>query len=88
MSNLKGVIVHIERRIGWIAIRDEFGEITIAELLGGYDVEKGNVITGNLHSEGGETFYNHSTDEELDVYVEYIHLTEAQSIYAIQRCGR
>ncbi|EJD6474877.1 hypothetical protein ACUBYX_002157 [Providencia rettgeri] len=88
MSNLKGVIVHIEHRIGWVAIRDEIGEITIAELIGGYDVEKGNIITGNLHSEGGETFYNLSTDEELDVYVEYIHLTEVQAILAIQKCGR
>jgi hypothetical protein len=38
---MRGVIVHVEHRIGWIAIRDDRGEITIAEILGGYDVEKG-----------------------------------------------
>jgi hypothetical protein len=35
---MRGVIVHVEHRIGWIAIRDDRGEITIAEILGGHDV--------------------------------------------------
>lgn len=29
---MRGKIVHVEHRIGWIAIRDERGAITIAEI--------------------------------------------------------
>lgn len=85
---MKGTIVHVEHRIGWIAIRDVRGEITIAELLGGYDVEKGHIISGNLHMLGSETFVNHSTEEKLSVFVEYTRLSERQAISAIQKCGR
>lgn len=85
---MRGKIVHVEHRIGWIAIRDERGTITIAEIIGGYDVEKGHIISGNLHSLGSEVFLNLTTSEEMDVMVEYIGLTDNQAIAAIQRCGR
>lgn len=81
---MKGTVAHIAHAIGWIAIRDEIGEITIAELLGGYDIEIGNRITGDLHSLGGETFYNQSEDEEIDVFVQYINLSEQQAIQIFQ----
>ncbi|EBH8631347.1 hypothetical protein PG459_004926 [Salmonella enterica] len=83
---MRGIIVHVERRIGWIAIRDDRGEITIAEVLGGYDVEKGHVISGNLHTHGGEVFLNQTTSERMDVVVEYVGLSDHQAIAAIQRC--
>lgn len=83
---MRGVVVHVENRIGWIAIRDEGGEITLAELIGGYDVEKGNVISGNLHSLGTESFYNHSTDEALDVFVQEIHASDQQALNLIRSC--
>ncbi|EEU5471254.1 hypothetical protein IT006_003301 [Escherichia coli] len=85
---MRGKIVHVEHRIGWIAIRDDRGAITIAEIIGGYDVEKGHIISGNLHSLGSEVFHNLTTSEEMDVMVEYIGLTDNQAIAAIQRCGR
>lgn len=85
---MRGKIVHVEHRISWIAIRDERGAITIAEIIGGYDVEKGHIISGNLHSLGSEVFHNLTTSEEMDVMVEYIGLTDNQAIAAIQRCGR
>ncbi len=80
---MRGKIVHVEHRIGWIAIRDD----PIAEIIGGYDVEKGHIISGNLHSLGSEVFHNLTTSEEMDVMVEYIGLTDNQAIAAIQRCG-
>ncbi|MBL5899961.1 hypothetical protein I7V27_13620 [Lelliottia amnigena] len=81
-----GKIVHIEHRIGWIAIRDDRGEITIAELLGGYNVEIGNVVSGDLHTCGGSSFFNRSTNEELSVMVQYVGLNDQQAIRAIQSC--
>ncbi len=81
---MRGVVVHHEHRIGFIVIRDPFGEFTIAELVGGYEVEKGHVISGELHALGCETFINETEDEELDVIVQGHGMTEQQSIRMIQ----
>jgi hypothetical protein len=61
------------------------GEFTVAELLGGYDVEKGHVISGDLHCLGGETFFNETEDEDIDVYVQGFGMSEQQSILMIRR---
>lgn len=82
---MRGVVVHHEHRMGYIVIRDPMGEFTVAELMGGYDVEKGHVISGNLHNHAGETFINESKDEEIEVFVQGYGMTEQQSILMIQR---
>ncbi|MGV2879417.1 hypothetical protein D9O29_01575 [Pantoea vagans] len=82
---MRGVVVHHEHRIGYIVIRDPMGEYTVAELMGGYDVEKGHVISGDLHSHAGETFINESKDEEIEVFVQGYGMTEQQSILMIQK---
>lgn len=81
---MRGVVVHHEHSLSFIVIRDPVGEFTIAELLGGYDVEKGHVISGDLHSLGGETFINETEDEEIDVFVQGYGLSEQQVIQMIQ----
>ncbi|OAT23532.1 hypothetical protein M977_00441 [Buttiauxella gaviniae ATCC 51604] len=81
---MRGTVVHHEKRIGYIVIRDPMGEFTVAELLGGYDVEKGHVISGDLHSLGGETFTNETEEEEIDVFVQSYGMSEQQSIRLIQ----
>lgn len=81
---MRGVVVHHEHRIGFIVIRDPLGEFTIVELVGGYEVEKGHVISGELHALGSETFINETEDEELDVIVQGHGMTEQQSIRMIQ----
>ncbi|THB84078.1 hypothetical protein [Pantoea agglomerans] len=82
---MRGVVVHHERRNGYIVIRDQIGEFTVAELLGGYDVEKGHAITGELHNLGGETFMNESKEEEIEVFVQGYGMTEQQSILMLQK---
>lgn len=81
---MRGVVVHHERRTGYIVIRDSFDEFTVAELLGGYDVERGHVISGNLHSLGGETFFNETEDEKLEVFVQRYGMSEHQSTHLIR----
>ncbi|HBT2486654.1 TPA: hypothetical protein MBD98_001263 [Klebsiella aerogenes] len=81
---MRGVVVHHEQRIGYIVIRDQTGEFTVAELLGGYDVEKGHVISGELHSLGGETFVNETEEEEIEVFVQGYGMSEHQSILMIR----
>lgn len=83
-----GTVVHFDQRTGLVAIRDSNESITLAEVLGGYDIENGNIISGNLHSYGGEDFFNKTTNEYISVYVEYVGLNDRQAIEAIQRCGR
>ena len=55
-----------------MAIETDHG-ITVFELLGGYDVDKGDVFSGNLESLGGETFFNESKQEKMDVFVQGIY---------------
>lgn len=81
---MRGVVVHHAHRIGYIVIRDAVGEFTVAELIGGYDVEKGHVISGNLHSHGGETFINETMNEKIDVTVQGHGMSEQQSIHLIR----
>ncbi|GEK71557.1 MULTISPECIES: hypothetical protein [Halomonas] len=70
---MEGKIVGINYRRGLIAIRTEQADVTVAELLGGYTVELKDEIQGNLYSLGGETFYNSTKLEEMDVFVEGVH---------------
>jgi hypothetical protein len=67
---MKGTVVGINHRKGFIAIRIDDGDITVAELLGDYDVELRDRIRGDLEALGGEYFYNLTKQEELDVFVQ------------------
>lgn len=81
---MRGIVVHHEHRIGYIVIRDPSGEFTIAELLGGYDIEKGHVISGNLHCLGSEKLHSETNNENIDVIVQSYGLTEQQAIHLIR----
>ncbi|MEI9698927.1 hypothetical protein V5094_13710 [Moellerella wisconsensis] len=83
-NSTKGLVVHHEYRIGFIVIQDSDGEYTVAELQGGYDVEKGHIIRGNLDTEGDEIFYNETTGESISVIVQGTGMSEQQSIRMIQ----
>ncbi|MGK0600359.1 hypothetical protein [Yokenella regensburgei] len=76
---MHGVVVHYERRIGYIVIRDVIGEFTVAELLGGYDVAEGHIVSGKLHSLGGETLMNETEDQAIEVFVQGYGMSEQQS---------
>lgn len=76
---MHGVVVHYERRIGYIVIRDLIGEFTVAELLGGYDVAEGHIISGKLHILGGETLMNETEDQAIEVFVQGYGMSEQQS---------
>lgn len=49
---------------------------TVFEVLGDYDIEIGNKISGELDAHGGETFKNLTKNERFEVYVEAIQATE------------
>ncbi|AMO49071.1 hypothetical protein GA0061071_111131 [Kosakonia oryzendophytica] len=82
---MKGTVVHHEHRIGFIVIRDEKGEFTIAELLGKYDVEMGDVVSGNLHASGDEALFNQTQDEAMEVSIKGHGLSEQDAISMLLR---
>ncbi len=81
---MRGVIAYTVQCIGWIAIRNEHGEITLAELMGPYETRKGDSITGNLHTLGHEVIINHSSGEYIDVFIHNVCLTEQQALDVIR----
>jgi len=83
--HMKGNVVHHEHRIGFIVIRDENGEFAVAELLGSYDVERGDVVSGELQTSGGGTLFNETQDESMDVFMKGYGLSEQDAISYILR---
>lgn len=67
---MKGIVVWIDpKNDELIKVKTEEGNIALIELLG-HQVEIGDVIKGNLEDLGGETLYNLTQLEELDVCIE------------------
>ena len=50
-----GKVRAINQQKGFIAVETDGNEFSVIELLGGYDVEIGDVISGDLESLGGKT---------------------------------
>ena len=81
---MNGQITFINQRRGMAAVLTSNGGFTVIELLGGYDVQIGDVVSGDLESHGGETIYNNTQMESMDVYIQGIHCTKQN---AINLCG-
>lgn len=75
---MRGKVIDINSRNGWVAVQLENGEYSIFEPLGGYSVEVGDVISGDIGAEGGEKAYNHSQDEPMDIITELSGLSLQQ----------
>lgn len=69
---MKGKVVLMNPRRGMAALMTEDGDYTSFEILGS-DLELGDILSGNLEALGGETWYNETQLEEVDVYVEDIY---------------
>lgn len=68
---MKGTVINIDYQKGFVYV-DTGCSYTTVELLGGYEINIGDVITGNLHSLGREKLKNISTGEVLDVFIQDI----------------
>jgi hypothetical protein len=64
-------VVKINRSKGWVAVQTD-GGYTIFELLGGYDVDVGDVIEGDFRALGGETYANRTKGVRMDVFVQVV----------------
>ncbi len=75
---MKGVVKGINRNNGLVAVQLECGEFSIFEPLGGYDIDIGDVISGEIDFDGGNDARNISKDEDMDIMVEYSGLAHGQ----------
>jgi hypothetical protein len=75
---VKGKVVGINTRKGFVAV-DAANGITVLELLGSYEVEMEDIISGALESLGGETVRNETQNETMEVYIQGVHCTIANA---------
>lgn len=71
---IEGEVIGINERKGFIAINTDMG-ITVAELLGGYIIQMGDIIKGDLEIHGGIELLNMSQNEKIDAFIQGIHCT-------------
>lgn len=74
---MKGRVVAVNQRKGMILVETTDGKCSLVELLGGYEVNTGDVVEGALESLGGETLRNVTGREEMSVYIQDIHMSKA-----------
>mgnify|MGYP003626837124 CR=1 FL=1 len=69
-EQMKGRVVAYNPRNGMGAIQVEDGSITVAEFIGGCDIEIGDVMQGDLRQDGGFELYNVTHEEMMVVSIE------------------
>lgn len=67
---MRGKVIAYNPRNGMGAVQVEDGSITVAEFIGGCDIEIGDVMQGDLHQDGGFELYNVTQEEMMDVSIE------------------
>jgi len=70
---MKAEVVIINQTRGMIAAHSEEGEYVILEILGGYEIDKGDIVSHNdFYSMGYEEYYNLSKQYSFSVYVQNV----------------
>ncbi|MCH5211685.1 MAG: hypothetical protein J1G06_01585 [Oscillospiraceae bacterium] len=67
---MRGKIIEVNYTRGLAIFEDESGDYGYFEMLGEDDIEKDDVILGNLHSLGSEIITKVETNEKYDVFIE------------------
>ena len=76
---MKGVVELISPRHGMIGVQTENNDYSVLELLGGYFLEIGDVLEGELDSLGGEEVKNITQDELWDVFIQDIYTSKVSA---------
>ncbi|SLM63210.1 MULTISPECIES: hypothetical protein [Dickeya] len=80
---MRGIVVHHEHRIGFVVIRDPNEGFIVAKLLGVYEVERGDAITGDFKTVGNATLFNETSNQEINVEIQNTDMTEEAAINLI-----
>jgi hypothetical protein len=73
---MKGVVELLGPRHGMIGVRTENDDYSVLELCGGYSLELGDILIGELDSLGGEEVKNITQDEVWDVFIQDIYASK------------
>lgn len=80
---MRGIVIAVNSVRGMVVVETDEGSYSAIELIGGYDVELGDILSGNLETEGAETIRNVSQSERMDAYVQGVYPTEEPAIEII-----
>lgn len=67
---MRGRIVDVNYQRGLAVFEDTIGDCGYFEILGSDNLERDDVIIGNLNSLGREVIIKDSTGERIDVFIE------------------
>ena len=70
MKYMVGKVIKVNYHRELVIFEDDSGDYGYFEVLGSDDFEPDEIISGNLHSLGGETIIKQSTKEKVEVYIE------------------
>lgn len=70
---MKGTVVFVNPRNGFVIVQVDGGDYCVLELLGGYDVTVGDVLSGRLAVQGGESVRNETQGETVSVFIQGVH---------------
>ena len=76
MGTITGRVVNVNPDKGLMAVETSSG-VTVLELLGPFEIEEGDCISGNLHSDETEICMNLTRSESLDIRVESTSCSES-----------
>jgi len=71
---MEGRVIGVNRKTAFVAVTTD-GGITVFELLGGYEIENDDIVSGELENHGGEIILNVTRQEKMDVFIQGVHCT-------------
>ncbi|TGL59508.1 hypothetical protein [Leptospira sarikeiensis] len=81
---MKGIVEAISKINGFLAVKTEFGEYSIVEVLSGISIEVGDKISGNLESLGGEDLL-HESGEVFGGFIQDYHCDQQRAVFLLKQ---
>ena len=81
---MRCIVIALNSVRGMVVVETDEGSYSAIELIGGYDVELGDILSGNLETEGSKNIRNVSQAEEMDVYVHGVYPMKGPAIEMIR----
>jgi len=75
---MQGNVISMNQQKGLYAVQTDLGT-TVFEILGGYDIEMDDLISGNQDTHAGEILTNVTQGEKMDVFIQGIHCTPSNA---------
>ena len=77
---MNGKVVYINPDNGLLVVKTERGSFSVVEAIGGYDFETGDVLSGNLETDGSKTIRNESQSENINACVQGVFSSREEAV--------